>query len=843
MRRCLALAILTLFFVSDAFSGQASPEPVKITQPDGTTFTARIMGDEHMRWIETGAGYTVVKNRATDTWEYAVRNKSGALSPSGRVVGERGVPATPMGKHLRPSRNELSYQLANKGRMKMAGPWEPSLVSGPRNLMFIAVNFSDRALITDPADWDDAIFSETPGVKTVANFYKDNSRGLLQPTRINNSQGSLGVVEVSISTKHPNTGNANLPSGRQYRIETGWINDALAAATQFIDFNALDTNGDGDLTLDEAVVYFIVAGYDASGSANEPSVWAHKWSTSSPGDVMAGNVQVNRWAINGELYDSGERHSVGVITHELGHLMCALPDLYDIAGNNAGMGSYSLMAGGSWGTANTDTMPGQTPVNMDAWCRYVLGWAQPRTPADGASVSFGLPLATVDAPVLLRDTSASANEYFLVENRYPTGWDLGMQNTLETTTSTVTAGSGEVASAPMTYTPTGNVTGTAVDCGLGGLGEFPPSVNGQIALISRGTYSFVEKVTNAMAAGATAAIIYNNTTGVVNGTLGGPGNYIPAVGISQADGPGLAGQTVTVDVSQTVWDGGLLVQHIDTSVGTVSGNNINSSSNAHQGVTVEEASSAAGSLLENGNAISGDVGHLFYAGNSTTFDGNSTPNSDYYDGSPSGMGITAVSGPGATMTATIINGGGSGPVAPVANFSYAATLLSVNFTDASSDSDGSVVSWAWDFGDGNGSSAQSPSHSYAASGSYSVSLTVTDNDGMTDTITQTVTVSDGSCTPTVDQFTGSVRKGQVMTHTINVCDGVIDVDLSWSGNKDLDVALVGPGGGTVASSATGSNPESISYDTGGVSGTYTIEVTSNSNGPAQSYSVNASYEQ
>jgi len=843
MRRCLALAILTLFVAIEAFAGQASPVPVTITQPDGTTFQARIKGDEHQRWTETLAGYTIIKNQDTHSWEYAIRNKAGALTVSGQKVKALGVPATPMAKNIRPSRNELSYELASKGRLKMAGPWDPTLVSGPRNLLFIAVNFSDRALITDPADWDNAIFSETPGEKTVANFYKDNSRGLLQPTRIPNSQSSLGVVTVSINTKHPNTGNSNLPSGRQYRIETGWINDALAAATQYFDFNALDTNGDGDLTLDEAVVYFIVAGYDASGSVNEPNVWAHKWSTSTPGDVMAGNVQVNKWAINGELYDTGERHSVGVITHELGHLMCGLPDLYDIAGNNSGMGSYSLMAGGSWGTANTDTLAGQTPVNMDAWCRYVLGWATPRTPADGTSVSFGLPLASADAPVLLKDATQNANEYFLVENRYPTGWDLGMQSAIETATSTVTAGSGEIVSAPMTYTPSGVATGTAVHCGEGQIGEFPAGVNGQIALISRGTISFVEKVNNAMAAGALAAVIYNNTAGVVNGTLGGPGNYIPAVGISQADGPGLAGQTITVEVAQTVWNGGLLVQHIDVSVGTATGNNINSSSNAHQGVTVEEANSDAGSLLENGNSISADLGHLFFAGNSTTFDGNSTPNSNYYDGSPSGMGITAVSGPGTTMTATIISGGGSGPVAPVAGFTYTSTLLSVDFTDQSSDSDGSVVGWSWDFGDSNSSSLQSPSYSYATAGTYTVSLTVTDNDGLTNTTSQTVTVSDGSCTAVTDNFSGSVRKGSPKTHQINVCDGQINLSLSWSGNKNLDVALIAPGGGTVASSATNGNPETISYDTAGASGTYTIQVSNSSNGPSQSYSLSVDYEQ
>lgn len=87
--------------------------------------------------------------------------------------------------------------------------------------------------------------------------------------------------------------------------------------------------------------------------------------------------------------------------------------------------------------------------------------------------------------------------------------------------------------------------------------------------------------------------------------------------------------------------------------------------------------------------------------------------------------------------------GGSGNVAPVANFSDSISGLTVNFTDSSTDSDGTIASRAWTFGDGGTSTATNPSHTYAAAGTYSVSLTVTDNGGATNTKTQSVTVSGG----------------------------------------------------------------------------------------------------
>jgi subtilisin family serine protease len=80
------------------------------------------------------------------------------------------------------------------------------------------------------------------------------------------------------------------------------------------------------------------------------------------------------------------------------------------------------------------------------------------------------------------------------------------------------------------------ITATIYDCGLGYATNFPPAVSNNIALISRGTLYFTDKVGNAMAAGARAAVIYNNVAGNFNGTLQYASNWIPAISISQAEG-------------------------------------------------------------------------------------------------------------------------------------------------------------------------------------------------------------------------------------------------------------------------------------------------------------------
>jgi PKD repeat protein len=80
---------------------------------------------------------------------------------------------------------------------------------------------------------------------------------------------------------------------------------------------------------------------------------------------------------------------------------------------------------------------------------------------------------------------------------------------------------------------------------------------------------------------------------------------------------------------------------------------------------------------------------------------------------------------------------------PTADFTFSTGDLTANFTDASSDSDGSVTGWSWNFGDGNTTTQQNPSHTYASGGTYTVTLTITDNDGATDNTSQAVTVNSG----------------------------------------------------------------------------------------------------
>lgn len=101
--------------------------------------------------------------------------------------------------------------------------------------------------------------------------------------------------------------------------------------------------------------------------------------------------------------------------------------------------------------------------------------------------------------------------------------------------------SGDLDPRSFSFGEDGNVTGELVYVGLGTKEELAnQDLTGKIAIVQRGNISFAEKVLNAAEKGALGVIIFNNTSGVINGTLGEPNeNYVPVVSITQDAGQAL----------------------------------------------------------------------------------------------------------------------------------------------------------------------------------------------------------------------------------------------------------------------------------------------------------------
>jgi Zn-dependent M28 family amino/carboxypeptidase len=114
--------------------------------------------------------------------------------------------------------------------------------------------------------------------------------------------------------------------------------------------------------------------------------------------------------------------------------------------------------------------------------------------------------------------------------------------------------------ATMTYSGSGDTTaplalpsGDSRGCEAADWAGFPA---GSVALVERGTpvgfpvaCTFRLKATNAVAAGASAVLVYNNVPGLLNGTMGEPRYTHPVLGLTQALGQALRAQLSSSPVS------------------------------------------------------------------------------------------------------------------------------------------------------------------------------------------------------------------------------------------------------------------------------------------------------
>ncbi len=441
----LALWAIALFAACPAEAVPVCPEGVLVKQPDGSFFSLYLRGDEYFSWTETAEGYPIVQDPSDGFWKYARpdANKAVFNPVAGARVGSSDPAALGPSGSLRLSRAVLDAERQARWKTVMATP-----VSLP--LPAASESSSDEEEPPLPPEQPIPV----SGTKTIRNIvllacfsnHWDSANGT-----VNASYGRVNVGEYSNLFNQVNhTSDGAVGSVRDYYSEVSYgkltVDSRIAAWVQlpynesYYGTNSPSTDANWRQMISDAINAADAAGFDFSQGDSDGDGWVDCLTVlhSGLGEEYSGNPSTCIWSKQGEMSTVVSKDGVsmkrchtepalrgwtgstsiiriGTICHEMGHFF-GLPDLYDYSATTSGLGSWSVMASGSW---NGST--GSRPAHFCAYCKYMLGFAKPTTMHAAAGAT--LPRVEDNASIFLLRDGMTNGEYFLVENRANTGFD------------------------------------------------------------------------------------------------------------------------------------------------------------------------------------------------------------------------------------------------------------------------------------------------------------------------------------------------------------------------------------------------------------------------------------
>ncbi len=375
----------------------AAPGKQVFTQPDGSTVTLELRGDEYYHYVVNEMGEVMEKD-AEGYYRPMGQMSHKAFLQKRKAAKQRWASAE------RPAR-DLEYNPAPKG-------------------LVIVVSFSDlaclssttQASMSEMCNGDNYTYGGAFG--SAKKYFSDQSGGTYVP-----QFDVIGPITLS----HPMAYyGENGPDGSDRRAAEA-VAEACQLANSMYNINFADYDSDNDELVD--FVYMIFAGYGENYIGADPNtIWPHKWSVfAGYGPVILDGVYLDTYACSAELmgFSGAQRCGIGTLCHEFSHVL-GLPDYYDTQyganyENNLTPGSWDIMAGGSHNTE------GRSPCNYSVHEKYQFGWATPTLLRGSQSITLA-PSSDYYyiSPDGLPKTPSSTDTVYYIENRQQRGWDRGL---------------------------------------------------------------------------------------------------------------------------------------------------------------------------------------------------------------------------------------------------------------------------------------------------------------------------------------------------------------------------------------------------------------------------------
>lgn len=277
-----------------------------------------------------------------------------------------------------------------------------------KHSIVVLVEFSDRAFsMENPRERYDNIFNqrgynEGRGPGCVADYFREQSGGLCDITF-----DVFGPVKIDTGAK----------SAGQYGTQK--LRNALVTLVDSLkaDYPTMGEGCDWSGNGSAQQVVFVYAGYGGNEDADvcKGSIWPN--TSTFTAVTLPSGVKVKNYTCSAELWSTGKLCGIGTICHEFTHSL-GLPDIYPTSTNATEysvVDEWDLMDGGNF------TNNGWCPCNFTALEKMLLGWKQPIELDSATTVLQMKPVSEGGETYLVRHT---ANEYYLIENRQWSGWDL-----------------------------------------------------------------------------------------------------------------------------------------------------------------------------------------------------------------------------------------------------------------------------------------------------------------------------------------------------------------------------------------------------------------------------------
>ena len=389
MRKVISFLIaLAIAGMTALWADVATPNPVKMKQPDGSTITLRLHGDEFHSWYTSEDGKTVYKRDSNGWWK----------ASSGPRISSRQLEKA---KAMRAERDRMIARNSKDGL---------GLGFGSNHFLIILVQWKDQQFQDGASDYfkralAETGFSDNGSVGSAKDYYTDASNGQFTP--------NFDVYGPITLERNHNEWPEEDPS-HHYIMARTMIQEAVSILDETVDLSQYDNNGDGYIDN----VYMFYPGYAQSNGGGEDTIWPHAWAADD--GVAHDGVYIGSYACSSELNgnEGTVLNGIGTFCHEFGHVI-GLPDLYDTDYETNGEAfypaSWNLMASGNHNAS------GRIPARLSSYERYLLGYIT--TLEDLSTTSGNKTIENLSENRAFILPTPNKGEFFLLEARDGQKWD------------------------------------------------------------------------------------------------------------------------------------------------------------------------------------------------------------------------------------------------------------------------------------------------------------------------------------------------------------------------------------------------------------------------------------